>query len=261
MTHFLPSILSIAAHTFKGFTRNRIFFSIFLFSLSIILFAYAISTLTVVESNKVLLDFSLAAVSFCGILISIFLGTISIAREIETKAIYTVISKPISRTEYVLGKYLGCVFVLILSQVILSLSVVAILLVLGSDKGLPDGLFGCFYLMLLESFLILALSILASLSSSSALSASITILFFLVGRNSYIFKELSEKAESEVGAFFLRALYDVMPNLDRFNVRELVAYYKPYTNDILSMGSLYTLIYGTLFLSVTSILFLKKDLS
>ena len=258
MNHFFYVVSSIAINTFRGFTRNKIFYAVLLFSLSIVLFSYAISTLTLVESHKILLDFSLAATSISGILISIFLGTISIAREIETRVIYTVISKPISRIEYVIGKYLGCALVLVIAQLIISLFVMGILS-LVIDKGLPDGLWGAFYLMILESLLILALSLLASLSSSSALAASITILFFLVGRNAYIFKQISNKTEGDVSHYLFRVLYDALPNLDRFNVREVVAYYKPYASEVLWFGSMYAAAYILFFISIAIILFWRKD--
>jgi ABC-2 family transporter protein len=57
--------------------------------------------------NKLLLDIGLATVFVCGMLLAAFLATSAISREIENKTILTIVSKPISRTAVVLGKYLG----------------------------------------------------------------------------------------------------------------------------------------------------------
>jgi ABC-2 type transport system permease protein len=57
--------------------------------------------------NKVLLDLGLATVLFCGTLLSGFIATAAVSREIENKTVLTVVSKPVPRAAVVLGKYVG----------------------------------------------------------------------------------------------------------------------------------------------------------
>lgn len=250
----------IALSTLRGFARDRIFHASLIFSVLFTCFAYLLSGLTIVENQKILVDFGLSAISMSGIIMAMVIGIASVGKEIENKTIYTVLSKPISRLEYILGKYLGCALAVIVSHLIISMSLVAILYAVGG--GYPTGLALCFYLMMLESLLILATAIYLSVSvSSNFLASSITIAIFLIGRSAGSFKLIANRSESALARNFLRVFYDVFPNLDRFNIRELVAYSKPHAPHIGEWSTLYFFAYCLFFIAITSISFSKKDLS
>ena len=250
--------MAVAINTLRGFSRDKVFHATLVFAVLLVSFSYGFSTLSLVESTKILLDFGLTAISLCGILISIALGVGALSREIESKIVYTMISKPISRVEYLLGKYLGCAMVVILVHLIMSFTLS--LLLWAEASSFPDGMWACLYLMTLESLIILAAGIFASIFSSSILAASFTMGIFLIGRSSYFFKHAMEQANDGFSRWMFRFLYDVLPNLDRFNIRELTAYSKPYPPNLLPWSTLYCLGYAALFLIFSSILFRRRDL-
>lgn len=258
MRSSLRIAVTIAYNTFRGFSRDRIFHAILFLALAFVLFAYAISTLTIVESQKLLLDFGFLAVSLSGVLVAIFLGISAISREIESKAIYTVLSKPISRVHYLLGKFIGCAAVVAVAHLIMSVTLAAIVAALGI--GMPNGLGACFGLMLLESLLILAVAQFSSIFSSSVLATSFTIGMFLIGRSSYMFLAASEKATDSLSKAVLRFLYDVLPNLDRFNIREVTAYSKPYPPGMPLTSAVYCMAYIIFFLALSAFLFRRKEM-
>lgn len=256
----VQAIFVIAIATVRGFVRDRIFHAALIFSILFTLFSFLLAQLTIVESRKILVDFGLSAISLSGVLMALFVGIASIGREIETKTIYTVLSKPISRAHYLLGKYLGCALACTIAHILISLSLLLILYQLG--EGYPEGLWGCFYLMTLESLFIAAVAVFFSANvSSSFLAGSITVAIFLIGRSANTFKIISNRSDAALPKVITRIFYDVFPNLERFNVRELVAYSKPYDHEILLWSTLYFAAYCSFFLASTAVRFRRKDLA
>lgn len=256
----LKTIFTIAKQTLYSYARDRIFHSSLIFSVVFVTFSYLVSTLTMLESQKILLDFGLAAISLAGIVISLFLGTTIVGKEIEKRTIYTVLSKPIGRAEYLAGKFLGGAFVVIFVHIA---NMLTLLLVLrAASEPIPQGFYACVYLMVLESMLILAISLFLSVFTSSLLLASsLSIAFFLIGRSSQSFQYLANRSESQGSKIFVKILYDILPSLDRFSIREVVAYSKPYPQGMIAASSLYFTAYLLLILFLTFGVFQKKDLT
>jgi Cu-processing system permease protein len=256
--NFFRSTLTIAQSTLRGLIRDRVFYAIVLFSVLFTLFSFLLASLTLTENRKVLVDFGLTAISMSGIAMGLFVGLVAIGKEIESKTIYTVLSKPISRLEFMLGKFLGCLLAIILGHLIFSLGLWTVLGALG--EGFPQGLIACFYLMILESVFVLALAMFLSTSvSSSFLAGSITVAIFLMGRSSNTFRVIEQKSDSPLIKNAMRILYDLVPNLGRFNIREVVAYAKPYPEQMLFWSTLYWVSYLIFILGLTALVLRKKD--
>ena len=254
-----PVSLVIAVNTVKGYARDRLFYGIIVFAILFVMFAYLLATLTIIEQRKIILDFGLSAISLGGIVLAIFVGLNSVGKEIDNKTIYTILSKPVSRFAYILGKFLGCAIVCIFTQMIMEL--VLGIIIQGAGEVMPVGIFGCYYLMALESILILSVAIFFSLSiSSSFLAGTLTMGIFLIGRSTTTIAVIMNHVNSTVGRFFLRFVNDIFPALGRFSVRELVAYGKIYPHEILLSSTLYTFLYISIFLFAAISFFYKKDL-
>lgn len=255
----LYSIAAIALASFRGFSRDRIFHATLIFAILFTLFAYLLSDLTIIESRKILIDFGSSSISLSGIIMALIVGVSSVGKEIENKTIYTIVAKPIKRAEYVIGKYIGGMSTLLVAHVFLSIALYGILLQLG--EGIPEGLLECCFLMYLESCLLLAVAMCLSLYfSTSFLAASLTIAFFLIGRSAQTFKLVSTRAPNPFMRNVMRAFYDIFPNLDRFNIRELVAYGKPFGEGMVYTSALYFFFYALIFVGFSIFLFEKKDL-
>lgn len=256
----LKTIYVIAKQTLYSFARDRLFHSSLVFSIMFVLFSYLISTLTLIDPQKILLDFGLAAISMAGIGIALFIGTTLVGKEIERRTIYTILSKPINRAEYLAGKFLGGACVVAFVHII-NIATLALVLKCLSEP-FPQGFIACGYLMILESMLVLGVALLLSIFTSSLLlSSSLSIAFFLIGRSSQTLQYMMKKSSLETPKTLIRLFYDIFPSLDRFNIREVVAYSKPYPDGMLQMSTLYFLVYISLLLSLTFLVFQKKDLT
>lgn len=103
----MSKIWAIALNTFKEAVRNRILYILFIFALLILAGSGVISDLTIAEKERIIRDLGIASISFFGLLIAVFVGIGLIYNEMDKKTIYTIISKPIHRYQFILGKFLG----------------------------------------------------------------------------------------------------------------------------------------------------------
>jgi hypothetical protein len=103
----MTKILAIALNTFKEAVRNRILYILVIFALLILAGSGIISDLTIAEKDRIIRDLGLASISFFGLLIAVFVGIGLVYNEMDKKTIYTIISKPIDRYQFILGKFFG----------------------------------------------------------------------------------------------------------------------------------------------------------
>lgn len=251
-------LYGIAVNSWKQMVRDRIFYVALIMAFFTLGFSYLLATLTIVESRKILLDFGFSAVSLASGMTAVYIGIVSLAREIEQRTIYTVVSKPISRSTYVVGKFLGALAVMAVTHVMLSLNVAGILWLTG--ESLPDGFTACLFLVFLETSILLAFAFLCSTFTSSMLAAGFTIAFFLIGRSNGSFQAMAAKALTSGSRAVANFLYYATPNLERFNIRDVVAYGRPYPPEMLPIGLLYAVAYVTVCLCVACLLLSRRDL-
>jgi ABC-type transport system involved in multi-copper enzyme maturation permease subunit len=100
-------ILAIAVNTFKEAVRNRVLYVLLFFSVVIMLGAWVASTLSIDEETKIVRDLGIGAINIISVLIAVFVGIGLVYNDLDKKTIYTIVSKPISRWQFILGKYLG----------------------------------------------------------------------------------------------------------------------------------------------------------
>ena len=103
----MSKVLAIALNTFKEAIRNRILYILLIFCLLILGGTGIISDLTIAEKERIVRDLGLASISFFGLLIAVFVGIGLVYNEMDKKTIYTIISKPINRHHFILGKFFG----------------------------------------------------------------------------------------------------------------------------------------------------------
>jgi len=254
----MAEIWSLAVNSWKQFVRDRIFYLVLLVALFLVGFSYLLATLTIVESRKILLDFGFAGVSIAGAFMGIFLGIVAVAREIENKTIYTIITKPVSRTQYLLGKFLGSFLVLLVAHIALAITLAGIVKMGG--ESLPMGYFSCCALILMESTILLGVASFFSVFTSTILASGFSFAIFLVGRSNQTLMTLSEKGLTEEVRRVARVLYNIFPNFERYNIREIVAYEKAFPDTMLVYGFVYMIGYLLICLMGASLIFSKRDL-
>ena len=212
----MSKIWAIAENTFREAIRDRILYLLLAFALLFMGSAQILSLLTVGGEEKIIKDLGLASISLFGVLTSIFIGVALVSKEIERRTIFTIITKPIHRYQFLLGKYCGLGLTLLVNTAVMTLWFYLILLL----KGYADTrLLLAVFLIFLELLLVTAFTVLFSSFSTPILSTLFSLSLYLVGHLTWSLKLLEERLSGPAARTVCRVLYYVLPNLEIFNIK------------------------------------------
>jgi len=252
------AIAAIALNTFREGIRDRILYLLLAFALVIIGASRFLSLLTVGDENKIIKDLGLSAISLFGVLTSVFVGVSLVFKEIERRTVITLLAKPVSRWQFVAGKYAGLVAVLGMNVVLMSAVLAGILLFRGES---PLPLLPAELLILVELALVTAFAILFSSFSNPVLSAVGTAAVYVAGHLSWSFDLLKKRLPPGAGRTLCDALHAVIPNLDRLDVKAAAVHSLPLPPGGALWASVYGIAYSVAVLVVASWLFGRRDFS
>ncbi len=142
----LARILTIALNTYREAVRARVLLGVFALALATDLYSLLVGTLSLHQEARVVADLGAASISLYGVLIAVVLGSTSLYRELEHKTIFPILSRPIRRWEYVVGKYEGTMFTV---GVFVGVDMAAVLMLLALESGQPAWKVGAAALLML----------------------------------------------------------------------------------------------------------------
>ena len=185
----------IAMNTFRESLRDKILYNLLFFALLLIGASVLLADLTIAEQNKVVTDMGLAAINLVGVLIAIFVGIGLVTKEIERRTVYTVMARPISRSQFVMGKYLGLVMTLFVNVAIML--AVFVLTLWMTRAPIHLALFQAVELIFIELLLVAALALFFSTFSSATLGAMMTIGFYMIGHLTGDLRGIAAKSQAD----------------------------------------------------------------
>ena len=210
----MTQMLAIAKNTFREAIRDRILYGFLFFAVLLILFSVVLGQLSFNQQIRCTLDVGLAGISFFSVLIAIFLGITLLHKEIEKRTIYTVLSKPVSRATYLLGKFLGLAATMAVQIMLMVAVFFAVLLLMGGE--LTSGLFFALVLIFFEVLLVISLALFFTSFSSPFLSGIFCLGIFAAGRNADLITELAKTKSLEWLRPILEGVTAVLPNFYLF---------------------------------------------
>jgi ABC-type transport system involved in multi-copper enzyme maturation permease subunit len=210
----MSKIFAIALNTYKEAVRDKILYGFLFFAICIIAFSLVLGELSSNEQVRTTIDIGMAGISLFSVLIAIFIGINLLNQEIQKKTIYPVLSKPVSRTSYLLGKFAGIVMVLLV-QMLLML-IVFLPLVVYQGGTISFGLLMALFLILCETIVIISMALFFTSFSSPFLSGIFCMGLFVAGRNANLIAGLSEQKGFESMAPLFNAVSAILPNLYLF---------------------------------------------
>jgi ABC-2 type transport system permease protein len=252
----MKAIGAIASLTFKEAVRSKILYLLFCFAALLISLSWIIGQLTVGDELKIIKDLGISSIHFFGVLITIFIGIGLIFREMERRTIYVVLSKPVRRYQFLLGKFLGLAFTLFL---ILSTLVSVFYLVLYLKGGTSPRFLLSFYMVYLEWLMIAGIALLFSSFSTPLLSTMLTLACFFAGHLTESLLMLKTRIASDFTNRLVTVLFYILPNLETFNVRAQVVHNLPIPKGFFLEATLYWMLYLFTLLLLSIKIFQKKD--
>jgi ABC-type transport system involved in multi-copper enzyme maturation permease subunit len=260
----------VAVNVFRESVRDRVPYNLVLFAILLIASSYLIGQLTAGQDVKIIKDLGLAATSVFGLFIAIFIGIGLVSKEVERRSIYSLLSKPVSRAQFITGKYAGLVLTLAVNVSVMAIAVYLILAYMvwtepptiraGWDApGLDPAMLKAILLIFVELMLITALALFFSTFSTPLLSAALTFGLYVAGHFNSDLKNFDKVVSSKAAAQLARGAYHVLPDLSAFDVKTQVVHGLPVTMGYVASTTLYGLAYVAGLLFVSTLIFSRRD--
>ena len=256
----LSRIFTIARNAFREAVRDRVLYNLVLFVLILTAGAIFLGELSAAQESKIIVDMGLSAMLIFGAFIAIFVGVGLVYKEIERRTIYAIFSKPVSRGEFLVGKYLGLCLTLLVNVVVMGTGVsLALMYVKGGWEPLILSVWPAVLLIYLELMILTAVALLFSSFSSPALSALLTFFVFIIGHFSADLKTFAASMGTQGARYFFGALFYLLPNLANYSYITPAAHGQSPSLTTLLPVFLYAVVYITLLLAAATLIFNKRN--
>lgn len=256
----MRNTLTLSWTVVQDAVRRKLFYVVFLFGVAILALVPLVPSFEMGIKTQYLRDISLGIDSLFAVVIAVIIAVNQIPGEIEKRTIYNVLSKPVSRTQYLVGKYLGVVLTLAIILAIMGLEVFVV--IAWSMKVATPIVFQGVYSIFLESILIGAFCVCLSTFASVPVNVFATILFYVLAhvKSVFLYEKLAEKGGSVIVKAFSGLFYYLIPNLENFNLAEEVGYGGGVSAMELLQLTGYAIVFVVVLLVIGYLAFRKKDL-
>lgn len=253
----MRNVFIIAASTYKQTIRDRILYGIVFFALLFLGSAVVIGSLSLGEDTFVIKSFGLAGIYMFGLVITIFLGSSIVYDEVEKKTTYMLLTKPVKRADIIIGKFLG--LLTSIGLITLFMTLVYGIVVWYGGGGFNYAVLWSVLLQFLEVGVLISLLILFSIITTPLAATIYTIVLVYIGHSTGLLLGFALKS-SGFTKYALTGTYYLLPNLEKFNVRNIVVHNITISPYEIGLALGYAVIYGTLALCMAITLFNRKDL-
>jgi ABC-type transport system involved in multi-copper enzyme maturation permease subunit len=266
----VKATLAIALNVFRESVRDKVLYNLVLFAVLLIGASYLLGQLTAGQDVKIIKDLGLAATSMFGLFIAVFIGIGLVSKEVERRSIYSLLSKPIRRSQLILGKYAGLVLTLTVNIAVMAAAHYAVLAYMSwtappglveswEAPALDPALLKATSLILVELMLVTAIAMFFSTFSTPMLSAGLTVALYIVGHFSTDLRNFQDVVDSPSAARLARGLYWVLPNLSQFDVKAAVVHAQPVPAGYMALAFAYAAVYITMVLAGATFIFSRRD--
>ena len=250
-------ILIVAGATCREAVRSRAFLGLLLIFAVTALLTRVVGWVSATDGNIVALDLVMSLQSVIGVLVAVATGTVLVQSEIQQKTLYTVLSRPLPRWRFVIGKYVGLAAALIAGQ--LAMAIIGLAWVWITGASLNPWLLLAVGMTCLEVLVMAAVGICLSMLAGPLLSAVLCLAVYALGHAVATLPQLIDHLESWKRTLAVAAAA-LIPNLGYFTFRgqAIHGYGMTATDAAVSLG--YALLWIALLLVVSIAVFRRKQL-
>jgi ABC-type transport system involved in multi-copper enzyme maturation permease subunit len=250
-------ILAVAANTFRETVRERVLYNLVFFALLMTASGVFMRQLSIRQDERIIKDVGLAAMELFGTLIAVFIGVGLVSKEIERRSLYPLLAKPLDRGEFIMGKFAGLAFTLLVNVAVMAVGLYVTLA--ATRRALDPNLMKAVYTMYLGLLLVVALALLFSSVTSSMLAAVGTVILVVAGRFSDVIRNMKQVAPGTPD-WLAQGLYYTLPNFRIFDLKSPVVHFEPVTAGDLAWITLYALGYLALVLGLALFVFRSREM-
>ncbi len=253
-------ITCIASNTFREAVRDRVLYNLIAFAVLLSGAAILVGQISIDIEKLVVINLGLTAVSLFGVVIAIFIGIGLVSKEIEKRTLYTVLSRPVRRWEFIVGKFFGLAGTLVVNAFFMAIGVFGALLYVAHKFQKSDGwVLVALYFIILQFVIICSLALLFSSFSSPLLSAVFAFSLFVIGTFSEDLRNFAAMANGGT-KWLATAVAYIVPNFSALNVISSVAHAQPVPGQLIVYNTVYALLYASMALCGAVLIFQRRNL-
>jgi ABC-type transport system involved in multi-copper enzyme maturation permease subunit len=251
---------AITLNTFREAVRDRVLYNLILFALLLVAAAPIFGAISIDIERLVLVNVGLSSISLFGVIIAIFIGIGLVSKEIEKKTLYTILSRPVRRWEFIVGKYLGLLMTLVVNAALMTVGFYLALLITARGLTKADaGLLVAIYFIILQFLMVTAITLLFSSFSTPIFAAVFAFALFAIGTFAEDLRNFAAAAKGMTRWFATVAAYAV-PNFASLNVISQTAHDHPIGAGLIAFNTLYALLYSAAVTAGAVLIFEQRNL-
>jgi ABC-type transport system involved in multi-copper enzyme maturation permease subunit len=249
-------MFNIALNTFRELARNKILYMIVFFGIALIGFSLVLATLSLGQSDKIVVDFGLAMVEIFGIISVIFIGSQLLFREIEGKTVYLILSKPVKRGDFILGKFLG--FAAILFFIIFIQSIISTVVFFIAKTPLSVLLFASIGFIYLKLLLLFAIILFFSTFISPLLSILLVMGVYIISHSITTMTDMALRSGNQALLYFSKFLMVIFPNFEALNIKSIIGTPVILNHSFFAINIVHAFLYLAVILTFAVLIFNRK---
>ena len=250
----MRTVLTFATMTLRSLLRRRTIYGISIVLLLALVGIGQIPSFGVDGEGTFILDFGLFGLEIGALLLAIGLASNIYPRDREQRTAMPLLAVPLSRGQYLIGRFLGAALVQASAMLIGGIGLMIILVIHGHP--LPGDLFPATLLLVIEGWFLLAVVFFFSFWTSPPLNAPLTLLLFIISQMSVVqFVGLMPQASG-----LMRTIRLILPHMDVFRIKDPIAHDMGIPDVYFLLAGLYGLAYMCFMLAVALAVFRTRDL-
>jgi ABC-type transport system involved in multi-copper enzyme maturation permease subunit len=253
-------VAHVAFNTFREAVRDRVLYNLIAFAVLLTGAAILVGQISIDIERLVVVNLGLTAVSLFGVVIAIFIGIGLVSKEIEKRTLYTVLSRPVRRWEFVVGKFFGLTGTLVVNTFFMAIGLFLALLYVAHKFERADAwVLVALYFIVLQFLIVCALALLFSSFSSPLLAAVFTFALFVIGSLSDDLRRFAGITQGVTGWISTVIAY-LIPNFSALNVINQAAHSDPIAGRLIFYNTVYALLYSAMAISGAVLIFQRRNL-
>ncbi len=251
----------VAINTFREAVRDRVLYNLIFFALLMMAAAILVGQISIGIERLVIINLGLTAISVFGLVMAVFIGVGLVYKEMEKRTLYTLLSKPIPRWEFLAGKYAGLLLTLAVNTSLMTLGLAGALLYVNHSFTRADfSILVAVYFILLELALVTALALFFSCFSSPMLSTVFTLALYVTGLFAKDIQAFGAITGSRALEAVTTVLYYLLPNFSNFNLIAAAAHGQALPLSLAAQNTAYAFLYIAVVLLAASAIFSSRNL-
>jgi ABC-type transport system involved in multi-copper enzyme maturation permease subunit len=255
----LRNVTTLAANVIKDAARKKVFYIVFLFGIAVVALSPLLPTFELGARAQFLRDISLSLTSLFGVVLAVILSVNQVPGEVGNRTIYNILSKPVSRLQYLAGKYLGILVALLAILFVMGLEI--FVLIYARLRVFSPIIFEGVFAVFLECAVIAAFCLALSTFATVPVNVFATVLFYLLChvKTGFLHQKLVEGTAGVVKVLAW-SLYYIIPNLENFNLSQPVGYGGGASAVFMVRITAYAALFTAIFLVIGNTVFRRRDL-